>query len=113
MKMFKGLLLIAAQFAAMAVISYILFNLLWLNRMVYDICAWGVWPLLGLISSYMVTVRGVNNFLAWIAPPMAGLAAHYLAFFFMPDTAGPFFVCALTSIIGAAAGDVVKKNISK
>lgn len=113
MKIFKGFLLIAAQYAAMAVISYILFNTLWLNRTVYNICAWGIWPLFGLISSYMVTVRGVNNFLAWIAPPLAGLTAHYLAFFFMPSTAGPFFVCALMSIVGAAAGDVIKKNRSK
>ncbi len=113
MKLIKGILLILAQFAAMAVISYLLFNTLWLSRTVYNICMWGIWPVLGLFSAYMITVRGVNNFLAWIAPPAAGLMAHYFAFFYLPDSAGPFFICALTSIVGAAAGDVVKKLKTK
>jgi hypothetical protein len=74
---------------------------------------WGIWPALGLFSAYMVTVRGVNNFLAWVAPPLAGLMAHYFAFFYLPASAGPFFICALTSIVGAAAGDVYKKLKTK
>ena len=105
--------MLAAQFVGMAVAAYLLFNTVWFSRWVYNVCAWGIWPLLGALSAYMVTVRGVNNFLAWIAPPLAGLAAHYLAFFYMPESAGPFFICAFTAIVGAAAGDVVKKMRNK
>jgi len=101
------------QFVGMAVLAYLLFNTIWLSKAVYSVCTWAVWPLAGLVSAYMVTVRGVNNFLAWIAPPLAGLMAHYFAFFFMPDSAGPFFICAFVSIVGAAAGDVTKKLKSK
>lgn len=97
------------QFLGMAAVTYLLFNTMWLSRWVYNACAWVVWPIIGLMSAYMVTVRGVNNMLGWIAPPVAGLAAHYLAFFYMPDSAGPFFICAFASIVGAAAGDVQKK----
>lgn len=113
MKLLKYLLMLVLQFVGMAVSAYILFNTLWLSRTVYNICIWGVWPVLGIFSAYMVTVRGVNNFLAWIAPPLAGLAAHYAAFFYMPESAGPFFICAFLSVVGAAAGDVVKKYKSK
>ena len=113
MKLLKGFLLMLAQFVCMAIISYVMFNTLWLSRLVYNICMWGLWPVVGLFSAYRVTVRGVNNFLAWIAPPLAGLAAHYLAFFFLPPSAGPFFICALTSVVGAATGDVYKKLKTK
>ena len=113
MKIIKALLLLLAQLIGMAVLCYILCNTLWLSRTAYNICMWGVWPVLGLVSAYMVTVRGVNNFAAWIMPPAAGLMAHYLAFFYLPDSAGPFFICAVTSIVGAAAGDVTKKLRSK
>ena len=113
MKIVKGLLMLIIQFIGMAVLAYLMFNTLWFSRIVYNICIWGVWPVAGLFSAYLVTVRGVNNFIGWIAPPLAGLIAHYLAFFYMPESAGPFFVCAFLSIVGAAAGDVVKKLKNK
>lgn len=97
------------QLAGMAILSYIVCNLKWLSNAVYGACAWGVLPLAGAVSAYLVTLKGVNNYLAWIAPPAAYLVAHYFAFFYMPDSAGPIFTCAVASIIGAAAGDVKKK----
>lgn len=109
MKVFRYSGMLLLQFAGMAAIACVMFNTIWLNRALYGVCQWALWPVIGLISAYMTTVRGVNNYLAWIAPPCAGLLAHFLAFFYMPDSAGPFLLCALCSVVGAAAGDVKKK----
>lgn len=109
MRFLKGLLIVFAQLLGLVVISYLAYLSLYRGRVFYNVCSWAILPLLGMISAYMVTVHGVNNYLAWIAPPTAGLAAHYLSFFYMPDSAGPSLVCAFASIVGAAAGDVSKK----
>ena len=110
MKLGKYALMLLIQLLAMAAISFALFSTLFLSSFLYKLCSWAFWPILGAVSAYMVTVRGVNNYLAWLAPPLAGLAAHYLLFFYMPDSPGPFFICAFASIVGAATGDVVKKR---
>lgn len=109
MKMLKYMGMLAAQFAGMALCAYVLFNTLWLSNVLYAVCAWALVPAAGLFSSYFVTVKGVNNYLAWIAPPAAAVLAHYIAFFYTPTNAGPFMICALCAIVGAAAGDVKKK----
>lgn len=109
MKLLKYSGMLLAQFIGMAALTYVLFNGMHLSMFLYSVGAWVIWPLAGLVSAYMVTVRGVNNYLAWPAPPLAGILAHYLAFFYLPTSAGPVLICALCSIIGAAAGDVKKK----
>lgn len=76
------------------------------------IVLWLLEPLSGAVAAYLATARGLNNYLAWLAPP----AFLYLAWYFTWTYAiepGPAFVCALLSIIGAAAGDVVKKSRKK
>lgn len=109
MKILRYSGMLAAQFAGMLIIAYVLLNTIWLSRALYGACTWAVLPLTGLFSAYFVTVKGVNNYLAWISPPLAAVIAHYLAFFYTPSNAGPFMVCALCAVIGAAAGDVKKK----
>ncbi|MBQ4090120.1 MAG: hypothetical protein IJC56_09640 [Clostridia bacterium] len=109
MKLFKYLGMLLLQFVGMAAITYAMFSTLFISNIIYSVCAWALWPVAGLFSAYMVTVKGVNNYLAWLAPPLAGILAHYLAFFYMPSSAGPFLICAVSSIVGAAAGDVKKK----
>ena len=113
MKLIKYTLMLMAQFTGMLILAYLVANTLWLSRFVYNVCLWAALPAACLMSAYMVTVRGVNNYIAWILPPLAVLLAHYLAFFYMPSSAGPFFICAFTAIVGAAAGDVKRKMISK
>ena len=81
-----------------------------LGRGWWFLCGWGLLPLLCAVSAYAVTKAGVSNYLAWIAPPFMGLAGHYLAFFYHPDSAAPFFISALLAIIGAATGEEVKKR---
>lgn len=110
MKAGKYALTLLAQLLIMTAMAFALFATLFLSSFLYKLCSWAALPALGAISAYKVTVRGVNNYLAWIAPPAAGLAAHYLLFFYLPDSPGPFFICALASIVGAATGDVVRKR---
>ena len=109
MKLLKYSGILAAQLLATAAAAYLMFNTIWLSRLLYGLCAWALWPAAGMFSAYVVTLKGINNYLAWIAPPLTGLIAYYLAFFYMPDAPGPFLVCAVCSVIGAAAGDVKKK----
>ena len=110
MKAGKYALLLLVQFLAITAASFVLFCSLFAGNVFYKLCSYAALPVLGAVSAYMVTVRGVNNYLAWLAPPLAGLMAHYLLFFYMPGSAGPFFLCAFASIVGAATGDVVKKR---
>lgn len=109
MKLLKYFALVLAQLAGMLALGYIGCNLLWLSDALHAVCWWALTPAMGLISAYMITVRGVNNYAAWIAPPLAMVGAHYLAFFYLPASPGAIFICALASVVGAAAGDVSKK----
>ena len=109
MKILKYMGMLAAQFIVMAIAAYVFFNTIWLSKALYAVCAWALVPAEGLFSAYFITVKGVNNYLAWIAPPAAAVLAHYIAFFYTPTNAGPFMICALCAIVGAAAGDVKKK----
>lgn len=113
MKALRYLLILLLQAAGCLVAMYLLFNLMWAGNLPYRIVLWVVMPLIGLVSAYLTTCKGVNNYLAWIAPPAMSILAHYLVCFYLPDSAIPFFVCGLTSVIGAAAGDVVKKSSRK
>lgn len=71
----------------------------------YDVVAWIVPGALGLLTAYRATRRGLNNYLAWIAPPVLMAAAHLLLWTYLPSP-GPVMAAALLSIIGAAAGEV-------
>lgn len=106
----KTIKLLLIQLVITAVFSYLAALSLYLGAAVNAACTFGLLPLIGLVTSYKITVRGVNNYLAWLLPPFMGVLAHYLAFFYLPQTPGAFLVCAVVSIIGAAAGDVVKKT---
>lgn len=109
MKLIKYFLALALQLAGMLVAAYIAYNTRWLSEALYIVCAWVLLPLAGAVSACLVTAKGVNNYLAWISPPAAGIVAYYLSFFYMPDSAGQIITCAIASIVGAAVGDVSKK----
>ena len=66
----------------------------------------GLMPLLGAVSAYFATRHGVNNYLAWLAPPLCAYLAHYIVTTYAPSDAGPTLLTAFLSIIGAAAGHV-------
>ncbi len=81
--------------------------------LVYGVLIWLVLPIIGALSSCVCTVKGVNAFIAWIMPPLGATAAGFLASLgFSPD-AGPIFLLAFVSLVGAAAGDVLMKQRAK
>ena len=97
------------QSAAMLLLSLIGALTLYLGSTLHAIIQWAVLPIAGCASAYIATIVGLNNYIAWIAPPVMGFIAHLIAWGFVP-TPGPILLCALISLIGAAAGEVVKRQ---
>ena len=98
------------QAAASLAVAYGACQLLWIGVTFYEVGMWALIPAFGAASAYWATVRGLSNYAAWIAPPVAAVLGHYLAFFYPPQSAGPAFLCAILSVIGAATGEVVKRQ---
>lgn len=80
-----------------------------LGGVVYGILAWAGMPLAGLISGCRTTRRGLNNYVAWIAPPVCMALTHWLIWSY-PPAPGPILLCALFSLVGAAAGEVLNQR---
>ena len=70
---------------------------------------WALMPLSGMATGCLATLRGLNNYLAWLAPPLMEIAASLLIWGYSP-TAGPVFLCGFLSLVGAAAGEVCKRQ---
>ena len=79
------------------------------NYWALNICMWGIVPALGSYTSFKVTRTGVNNYAAWVAPPLRQGAACIL---WAGSLLNPGYVMAtaLISLVGAAAGDVLNKQ---
>ena len=73
-----------------------------LSPAVYGVLSWAGLPLLGAASAYRATRRGLLNYAAWIAPPVCAGASHWLLYGYPPEAA-PVLLCALVSLVGAAA----------
>ena len=82
------------------------------GAVIRNICAWGLMPLLGLLSACSATRRGLLNYAALPAPPVCMALTHWLIWSYMPDP-GPVLVCALAALVGAAAGEVLKREEGK
>ena len=75
----------------------------------YGALSWAGMPALGLASAYRATRRGLLNYAAWIAPPACMALNHWLLWGYLPDP-GPVLLCALISLVGAAAGEVMNQR---
>lgn len=94
----------------MLVMGFLCAKALLMGRAVSAVAQWAMLPLVDAVFAYIATVRGINNYLAWIPAPFTVVAGHYLAFFYLPASAGPALLCAFCAVLGAATGDVVKKS---
>mgnify|MGYP007055669469 CR=1 FL=1 len=81
----------------------------WLGGTLHDWVAWIGMPLIGLFSACRTTRRGLLNYAAWLAPPAGMALGHLLVWSYMPDP-GPVLLCALISLVGAAAGEVLNRQ---
>ena len=70
---------------------------------------WGAVPAAGFVSACQATRRGLNNYLAWLAPAPCLFAANYLVWGYSPP-AGPALLTAFLSLAGAAAGEVLRQR---
>lgn len=113
MKKLKYLLLLIAQAVIALAAAFAASRAMLLGGFAAAVGMWAVVPILGCISAYFITVKGVSNYLAWILPPISMMAGHYLAFFYLPKEPGPVLLCVFLAVVGAATGDVVKKNRGK
>ena len=104
------LIALAIQAAATLAVSFGASRLLFVGAPLYEVGVWALVPAFGAASAYLVTVMGLNNYAAWLMPPLMAVLGHYLAFFYLPASAGPTFLCAVLSVIGAATGEVVKRR---
>lgn len=75
----------------------------------HAVLLWGGVPLAGLLTACRAVRRGLNNYAAWIAPPACLFAVYLLLWGFSPP-AGAALTTALTSLVGAAAGQVIEER---
>ena len=73
----------------------------------YAALLWAAVPLAGLLTACRAVLRGLNNYLAWLAPPACLYAAHYALWGFSPSP-GAALLTAFVSLVGAAAGEVLR-----
>ena len=78
----------------------------------YGAALWGLMSLTGLLTACRAVNRGLNNYLAWLAPAACLYLAHYLIWGFSPP-AGAGLLTALLSLVGAAAGEVLNQRRDK
>ena len=100
------------QIAAMALLSLAASLSFFLSGALYGLCLWLLLPLAGAASSYLATVKGLLNYAAWLAPAIVLVAVHALLYGYAPHL-GQVFLLAFVSLVGAAAGEVVKRSSKK
>lgn len=84
----------------------------YLSGTLHSILAWAILPLTGAYTACKAVLHGLNNYLAWIAPPACIVAAGLLLWGYVPH-GGPVLLCAFVSLVGAAAGEVLSKDNSR
>ena len=72
---------------------------LWLGGAVHGAFLWLIMP------AYVAVRRGLNNYLAWLAPPLMELLGNLLVWGY-PPSVGPVFLCGFIALVGAASGEV-------
>lgn len=109
MKKWKWLIAWLVQFAGMLAVGAVAALTDMLPPVVYGIMAWAVMPVAGMLSACWATRRGLLNYAAWIAPPVCMWLTYYLIWGYSPQP-GPALLCAFLSLVGAAAGEVLKQQ---
>lgn len=79
---------------------------------VRGLALWLAAPAAGLLTSCQAVRRGLNNYLAWLAPAPCLWAANLAIWGFSPP-AGAALATAFASLVGAAAGAVIVQRGGK
>ena len=97
------------QIASMLALSLLSSLSFMLSAVVYNICMWVLMPVAGAYSACMATIKGLLNYAAWIAPWACMLFVHLLLYGYAPGL-GMLALCAFVSLVGAAAGEVIRSR---
>ena len=100
------------QFAAMLALSLLAALSILGGRFVHILCLWILLPAIGGVSACVATRKGLLNYFAWIAPPAMEFVANRIVWGYAPEVA-PVFLCAFVSLVGAATGEVLKRQARK
>lgn len=97
------------QALAMLVLGIMTALSLWLGGFVHGLFIWLLMPLGSAAACYICVCKGLNNYLALLAPPLMEMLGNLLIWSFLPKP-GPILLCAFVSLIGSAAGEVSKQQ---
>ena len=97
------------QFAAMLALSLPAALSIIAGKFVHGLCLWLLLPAAGGVSACVATRKGLLNYAAWIAPPAMEFLANCILWGYAPEV-GPVFFCAFISLVGAATGEVLKRQ---
>lgn len=75
----------------------------------YQIMLYALIPLFSAFTAYKLVLKGMNPYLSWLLPPVSQTAAGFLASLGIAPDPLPVMLCAMISLVGAAAGDVKVK----
>ena len=97
------------QIAEMLAICLVAALIKGMSAALHAVLLWGCVPLAGLFAACQAVRRGLNNYAACIAPAACLLVVYLLTWGFSPPP-GAALLTALTSLIGAAAGQVITEQ---
>lgn len=100
------------QFASILFVSLIVL-LLRPIPVIYEILIYGFVPCICMYSAGKLVLKGINPYLTWILPPIGETAAGFLITMGFGPQPLPIMITAFLSLVGAAAGDVMKKAMKK
>jgi len=105
-KWLRALALLIAEMAAVGMLTALAQGVGALPR---ALMLWVATPVAGMVTACGAVQRGLNNYLAWIPPALCLFLANWLVWGYAPP-AGPALLTALTSLVGAAAGQVLMQR---
>lgn len=117
-KFLTFLIVLVMQFAACALI-YGLLLLVSLSLdggsgfFFYDLICWGLMPLMGLGAALLVTLHGLNPYLAWFAPGISEIIVFFGLTGLLPSSPGMPMLTMLMGLVGAASGEVLRGRKSR
>lgn len=82
---------------------------LWIGGILHGLCIWVLIPVCGLFSACLATKAGFLNYFAFLVPPLCFAASNLILWGYLPPIA-PVCLCAFVSLVGAAAGEVIKRG---
>lgn len=103
------LLVLVLQSIATLAADLLLSLSIWLGGFLHALCLWAITPVLGFLSACIATRKGLLNYISLLIPPLAQMAAELILWGYLPQP-GPVFLCGLISLIGAATGEVLKRE---